>query len=165
MIGFQEKRDPRRQMVRGVGAMYSLTRGMSMEEGLGREEDSQKHSEGEGEEEMTTEVQHAKSKEKRESPSIELVAVNMGLKLHAGESNRFPQKVTYEEIVEGLKKVKYKITYTEKRSEMEVLALLEKQRIKLSNDDFKVVPDNVFRKIRKGKEVTLPTKPKKQWQK
>ena len=37
MIGFQGKRDPRRQMGRGVGAMYSLTRGMSMEEGLGRE--------------------------------------------------------------------------------------------------------------------------------
>ena len=110
---------------------------------------------------MATEVQQVRPKEKRDRRSIELVASNMGLKIHAGESNKFPQKVTYEEIIEGVKRGRYKITYTDKRTETEILALLEKQKIKLSNEDFKVVPDDIFRKIRQGKELAPPSKQKK----
>ena len=89
----------------------------------------------------------------------------MGLKIHDGESNGFPQKVSYEEIIEEVKIGRYKVAYTDKMTETEIWALLEKQKIELSNEDFKVVPDDIFRKIRQGKELTPPSKPKKQWQK
>ena len=39
----------------------------------------------------------------------------MGIKIYVGESNRFPLKITYEEITERVKKGKYKMTYTEKK--------------------------------------------------
>ena len=60
MIGVQEERDPWRQQGRGAGAMYSLAKGVSMED-VGAVGGSSKQMEGEGEEEMLTEIQ-AKSK-------------------------------------------------------------------------------------------------------
>ena len=74
--------------------------------------------------------------------------------------------MSYDEIVDGVKRGKYKITYTDKRTETEINALMEKGKIRFDDDDLVVVPDDVFRKIRQGREQTPPSKvTKKPWQK
>ena len=50
-------------------------------------------------------------------------------------------------------------------TEQEVLNLIEKMRIKIFEDDLKVISDESFRKVSGGKEPTPPNKQnKKQWQ-
>ena len=105
-------------------------------------------------------------KEKRETKVHEIEANNLGLKIHAFESYRLPKKTNYDEIVDEVKRGKYKITYTDKRAETEIFALIGKGKLRFEDDDLIIVPDDVFRKIRQGKELTPPSKvPKKPWQK
>ena len=83
-----------------------------------------------------------------------------------GETNRALEKMQYEDIVEGLRKNKYKMTYAYKRTEQEIMGLLGKKKIKIHGDDLKTVPEDIFRKIRHGREQTPPSKhSKKPWQK
>ena len=108
----------------------------------------------------------ARPKEQRERKMQEVEAADLGLKIHTAASNKFPEQVTYEEIVEGAKKGKYKITYTVKKTESEIIGMMVKKGIKITENELKVVPDDVFRKIRQGREHTPPSKPtKKLWQK
>ena len=165
--GFQEEgftemqemttgRDPRRQK-RGEGeSIYS-------KESRSREGSAQRQPRETVERE---EIMKTKPKEKRETKLQEIDAKNLGLKIYASESFRFPKKITYDEIVDGVKRGKYKITYTDKRSETEIIALMEKGKMKIDDDDLSVVPDDVFRKVRQGREQTPPSKvTKKPWQK
>ena len=82
----------------------------------------------------------------------EIEAKNLGLKVYSNESFRFPKKSTYEEIVDGVKRGKYKITYTDKRSETEIIAMMEKGKLKFEDEDLIIVPDDVFRKIRQERD-------------
>ena len=53
-----------------------------------------------------------------------------------------------------------------KKTESEIIGLLIKKNIKITEEELKVVPDDAFRKIRQGREYTPPSKPKKKlWQK
>ena len=105
-------------------------------------------------------------KEQRERKVQEVEAADIGLKIYSAATNKFPEQITYEEIVEGAKKGKYKITYTVKKTESEIIGMLVKKTIKISENELKVVTDDVFRKIRQGREHTPPSKPtKKLWQK
>ena len=54
-------------------------------------------------------------KEQREKKSQEVEASTLRLKIFVAAINRFPEQTTYEEIVEGAKSGKYKITYTVKK--------------------------------------------------
>ena len=108
----------------------------------------------------------ARPKEQRERKVQETDAADLGLKIYAAAANAFPEQTTYEEIVEEAKKGKYKITYTVKKTESEIIGMLVKKSIKISENELKVVPDDVFRKIRQGREHTPPSKStKKIWQK
>ena len=69
------------------------------------------------------------------------------MKIYATESIKFLREMTYEEIVNGIKVRKYKMTFTEKRSEGKITALIEKKRIKINNDDL-----NSFQTIRQAKK-------------
>ena len=53
--------------------------------------------------------------------------------------------MTYDEIVDGVKRGKYKMTYTDKRTEPEVISLMEKVKLKFDDDDLSIVPDDIFR--------------------
>ena len=52
----------------------------------------------------------ARPKEQTEIKVQEVEAADLGLKIYAAVANKFPDQITYEEIVEGAKKGKYKIT-------------------------------------------------------
>ena len=71
--------------------------------------------------------------------------------------------MTYEDIVEGIKNGRYKIRYIEKKTANEIVSLLIKTMIKITQDELKMVPDDVFRKIRQGREHTPPSKPTKKY--
>ena len=51
----------------------------------------------------------------------------MGLKVFSAAANSFPEQTTYEEIVEGAKSGKYKITYTTKKTESEIIGMIIKK--------------------------------------
>ena len=54
----------------------------------------------------------------------------------------------------------------EKRTISEVMAMIVRRTVKITHEELKMVPDDVFRKIRQGREHTPPTKAtKKTWQK
>ena len=55
-------------------------------------------------------------KEQMEKKHYEIEAKSLRLKIYAAESNKFTLKMTYEEIIEGIKAGRYKMTYTEKKS-------------------------------------------------
>ena len=82
----------------------------------------------------------------------------LGLKIYAAESTKFTQKMTYEDVLEGIRAGKYKMTYTEKRTESEIISLIENKKIRINEEAFNIVPDDVFRKIRHGKGQTPPSK-------
>ena len=105
-------------------------------------------------------------REQRERKAQEVEARELGLKMYAAAGNTFPEQITYEEIVEGAKKGKYNITYTVKKTESEIIGMIVKKNIKITENELKVVPDDVFLKIRQGREHTPPSNPtKKIWQK
>ena len=60
------------------------------------------------------------SKERREWKIQEMGAKKSGLKIYTNEVNKFTKQTTYEDILEEIKKGKHKITYTDKRSELEI---------------------------------------------
>ena len=60
--------------------------------------------------------------------------------------------------MDGVKRGKYKITFTDKRTETEIISMMERGKLKIEDDDLMVVPDVVFRKIRQGREHTPPSK-------
>ena len=157
IITMAAQRDPRKDSMRDVDSVYfRSTKDTEMEQ-----DQKGRSSEQTGEEE-----QRAKSKEQRDRRSIELEARSLGLKIYTGETNRFPEKMQYEDIVEGLRKNKYKMSYTDKRTEQEIMGLLDKKKIKIHGDGLKTVPEDIFRKIRHGREQTSPSKhSKKPWQK
>ena len=69
-------------------------------------------------------------------------------------------------ILEGIRNGNYKYKYTARKTDQEIINLIEKKKVKLFEDDLKVIPDDSFRKVRGGKEPTPPGKQtKKQWQK
>ena len=156
MLDITTGRDPSRQKRVEGESIYSR-------ESRSREGSAQRQPKETGEREDTSKM---KPKEKREVKTQEIEAKNLGLKIFASESFRFSKKVTYEEIVDGVKRGKYKITYTDKRTETEIITLMEKGKMKIEDDDLIVVADDVFRKIRQGREHTPPSKvTKKPWQK
>ena len=71
-------------------------------------------------------------KEQRERKVQEVEAADLGLKIYAAAANKFPEQMTYEEIVEGAKKGKYKITYTVKKTESEIIGMMVKKGIKIT---------------------------------
>ena len=89
----------------------------------------------------------------------------MGLKIFTSETNKYSKSVTYEEIIEGMRQGKYKMTYTDIRLEAEIIFLIEKRKIKIEEDDLLTVSDEVSRKIRQGKRThaTLKKIQKKPW--
>ena len=93
----------------------------------------------------------AQRKTSRKQPNI-LEASSLGLIIYAPESNRYPQTVTLDHISSGIKSKRYKFVYNIKRPEAEIWHLIEKQRIRFSEADLKVVQDETFRKIRQGQE-------------
>ena len=50
-------------------------------------------------------------------------AKKMGLKIFTSETNKYSKSVTYEEIIEGMRQGKYKMTYTDIRLEAEIIFL------------------------------------------
>ena len=60
--------------------------------------------------------EETKPKEQREKKVQEIEAKTVGLKIYAAASNKFPDQPSYEDIVEGAKNGKYKITYTVKKN-------------------------------------------------
>ena len=90
-------------------------------------------------------------------------AKTLGLKIYTAETTGFLEKVTFEDIVEGLKRGRYKMTYIEKKTNNEIISMLIKRMIKITQDELKMVPDDVFRKIRQGREHTPPSKPTKKY--
>ena len=97
-------------------------------------------------------------REQREKKLQGVEASTLGLKVFAAATNKFPENPTYEEIVEGAKSGKYKITYTVKKTESEIIGMIIKKTAKITEEELKVVPDDVFRKIRQGREHTPPSK-------
>ena len=90
----------------------------------------------------------------------------LGLKIYSSESYRFPKKSTYDEIVDGVKRGKCKITFTNKRSETEIITMMEKGELRFEDDDLIILSDDVLRKIQQGREHTPSSKVlKKPWQK
>ena len=96
----------------------------------------------------TDELEKTQRKEKH----IPITAVSYGIKIYAPESKKFPSKIKYEEITEGLKTKKYKLTYSVKKPETEIMDLIENLKIKFTETDLITVPDDVFKKIRTGQE-------------
>ena len=104
-----------------------------------------------------------KPKDRREKKIQEIDSKSLGLKIYAGEATKFSHVVTYDEILDSIRKGRFKLTYTDKRSETEIMTLIER-KVKINDEDLKVVPDDVYRKIRSGKESTPPSKStKKPW--
>ena len=91
------------------------------------------------------------AKQLERTPSI-ISAKLYGIKVYAPETKTFPKAIKYEDIIEGLKNKKYKVTFKVKKSETEIIELIEQQKVKFSEGDFTVVPDDVFKKIRQGQE-------------
>ena len=60
--------------------------------------------------------------------------------------------------MDGIKNGIYKFTYSARRSEQEILSIIERKKVKLFEDDLKVISEDSFRKIRGAKELTLPSK-------
>ena len=165
MMGMVSDRDPRKTSKMDMESIYSLTSRDAATEGEGAAQEEQMMME---EDKGAREQKEMKSqpKERREWKIQEIDAKKLGLKIYTSETNRFTKPTTYEDIIEGIKKGKHKITYTDKRSENEILSLIEKRKLKIEEDDLSVVSDEVFRKIRQGKELTPPSKiQKKPWQK
>ena len=52
--------------------------------------------------------------------------------------------------MEGIRKGTYKYTYTARKSDQETLQLVEKKKIKLFEDDLKIISDESYRKVRGG---------------
>ena len=95
----------------------------------------------------------ASKKTTRKTPQV-LDASALGLVIYTQESNKYPQTVTLEHISSNIKTRKYKFTYNVKRPEAEIWHLIEKQRIRFTDADLKIVPDDMFRKIRQGQELS-----------
>ena len=55
------------------------------------------------------------------------------------------------------------MTYIEKKTNNEIISMLIKRMIKITQDELKMVPDDFFRKIRQGREHTPPSKPTKKY--
>ena len=151
MMDLSAGRDPRRQGRTGKECMYG-----TVKEKHTREASAQRTQMRETEEKE--EGTKTKPKEKREPKTHELEAKNLGLRVYSCESYRFSKKSTHEEIVDGVKRGKYKITFTDKRTETEIISMMERGKLKIEDDDLMVVPDVVFRKIRQGREHTPPSK-------
>ena len=75
--------------------------------------------------------EETRPKEQREKRSVEVEETILGLQIYAGAANRFPEHMLYEEIVEGAKNGKFKITYTVKKSQSEMIGTVIKKNIKL----------------------------------
>ena len=155
MMGMVTNRDPRKQSKRDTESIYSLTTRDITMEGEVETHEAQAVSEGE----RTRELKELKTqpKERREWKVQEIDSKKLGLKIYSSEINKFTKETTYEDILEGIKKGKHKITYTDKRSESEIISLTEKRKLKCEEDDLMTVSE-VFRKIRQGKELTPPSK-------
>ena len=48
------------------------------------------------------------------------------------------------------------MTYLDKRIETEIIELLDKKKLQIFSEDLIVVPEDVFRKIKHGREQTPP---------
>ena len=138
-------RDPRRYGRVEGESIYATT----TKEKYGKETMVQKPQKETEEREETTKT---KPKERRETKTHEIEARNLGLKIYSSESYMFPKKSAYEEIVDGVKRGKYKMTFTDKRTETETVTLREKGKVRLEDEDLSIVPDDIFRKIRQGRE-------------
>ena len=106
-----------------------------------------------------------REKEAQMKKSTEIEAKTLGLHIYAAESRPFPKQITYEGLVEGIKTGCFKFIFSAKRTEQEILNLIEKKKVKIFEDDLQVISDETFRKVRGGKEPTPPGKlSKKPWQ-
>ena len=56
-----------------------------------------------------------KPKDRREKKIQEIDSKSLGLKIYAGEANKFSQVGTYDEILKGIRKGRFKLTCTDKR--------------------------------------------------
>ena len=57
-----------------------------------------------------------KSRERERKNLTKLRQKTLGLRIYAAGSNKFFPKMTYEELLEGIRAGKYKMTYTEKQA-------------------------------------------------
>ena len=91
-------------------------------------------------------------------------AKTLGLQIYAQESKPLPKQVSYESLMERIKNGNYKFTHSARKTEQEILHLIEKKNIKLFEDDLKIISNESFWKVRGGKEATPPSKQhKKPW--
>ena len=130
MMGMVADRDPRKHLRTDTESLYSLTGKDTTMESEGEKQDVQMMEE---EEKGARDQKEMKSqpKERREWKVQEIDAKKLGLKIYSSEMNRFTKPTTYDDIIEGVKKGKHKITYTDKRSEAEILSLIEKRKLKI----------------------------------
>ena len=126
MMGLSADRDPRRQGRAEKESIYG-----TVKEKHTREASAQRPQIRETEEKE--EGTKTKPREKREPKTHEIEAKNLGLKVYSCESYRFPKKSTYEEIVDGVKRGKYKITFTDKRNETEIISMMERGKLKFED--------------------------------
>ena len=107
-------RDPRKLSKMDSESIYSLTSKETTMEGEGETQEEQMTME---EEKGARDQKETKShpKERREWKIQEIDAKKLGLKIYTSETNRFTKPTTYDDIIEGIKKGKHKITYTEKQ--------------------------------------------------
>ena len=61
--------------------------------------------------------------------------------------NMFLRLATHEETLEGMKKGKSKVTSADKISELEIMASMERRKLRLEEEDQFTVPKEIFRKI------------------
>ena len=107
------------------------------------------------EEKVTVKERERESQVKK---TTEIEGKTLGLQIITAESRPFPKQVTYEMIMERIKAGDYKFTYTAKKTDQEILQMIEKKKVKIFEDDLKIISDESFRKVRGGKEPTPPSK-------
>ena len=72
-----------------------------------------------------------KEREKQTKKVTEIDSKEIGLQIFAPETKPFPKQLTYENITEGIRAGNFKFSFTAKKTEEEVLNLIEKKRIKI----------------------------------
>ena len=138
-------RDPRKKISVTMENIYSLAakeRKISEEMNLSLEDISMRDVRG-----TVGEGEAVRPKDQREKKDQVHDAKTLGIKIYFSKTNSFTERVTFEEMVEVIKRGKYKLTYTEKRTESEVMAMIVRRTVKITQEELKTVLDDVFRKI------------------
>ena len=76
-------------------------------------------------------VSKDREKEVQTKKVTEIDAKALGLQIFTAESLPFPRQVTYEMLMEGIKAGNYKYIFSAKKTDQEILQMIEKKKVKI----------------------------------